>query len=267
VLTPFLVAISFLTLIPCRIRSKISPKDISNSRAYYPLVGLTIGIVLLLIEQACSNIFPTLITAALLTGTLAIITRGLHLDGLMDISDGLFGAYKSQDRLNIMKDPHVGSFAVVSAILILLLKYTALLSILNLNLQGSELAIILVPCISRWSMVLQLNVFPYIRENGLGSSFRDNSSRFASIFALLTVSLICLSLGGPAGAILLILLSLMTFVMGKVMSKMLGGLTGDCYGATNELIETLGFILAVPLLSTGFLLPLNRMVPWIQTYL
>jgi len=185
----------------------------------------------------------------------------------MDISDGLFGAYKSQDRLNIMKDPHVGSFAVVSAILILLLKYTALLSILNLNLQGSELAIILVPCISRWSMVLQLNVFPYIRENGLGSSFRDNSSRFASIFALLTVSLICLSLGGPAGAILLILLSLMTFVMGKVMSKMLGGLTGDCYGATNELIETLGFILAVPLLSTGFLLPLNRMVPWIQTYL
>ena len=51
------------------------------------------------------------------------------------------------------------------------------------------------------------------------------------------------------------------------MSKMLGGLTGDCYGATNELIETLGFILAVPLVTAGFLLPLNRMISWIQTSL
>jgi len=266
-LTPFLVALSFLTIIPCRIGKEISSQAISNSRAYYPLIGLAIGTLLLIIEQACSYIFPSTITAALLTATLAIITRGLHLDGLMDVADGLFGAYKSQDRLNIMKDSHVGSFAAVSSILILLLKYTAFLSILSLNAPGKELTIVLVPCLSRWSMVLQLNLFSYARENGLGSSFRHEHSRFATLFAFVTVSIICLSFGGPLGVTLLIVLSSIAFMLGKIMSKMLGGLTGDCYGATNELIETLGFILAVPLVTAGFLLPLNRMISWIQTSL
>ncbi|MBO54639.1 MAG: adenosylcobinamide-GDP ribazoletransferase [Dehalococcoidia bacterium] len=266
-LTSFLIAASFLTIVPYRIRNEITPQAISNSRAYYPLIGLAVGILLLIIEEACSYVFPITITAALLTATLAIVTRGLHLDGLMDIADGLFGAYKPQERLKIMKDPHVGSFATVMAILILLLKYTALLSILNLNIPGKELAILLVPCTSRWTMVLQLNLFSYIRENGLGSSFRDNSSRLASLFAAITVSVVCLLLGGPAGVILLVVLSSIALILGKVMSKMLGGLTGDCYGATNELIETVGFILAVPVITTGFLLPFTRMVTWIQTSL
>lgn len=64
-LTPFLVALSFLTIIPCRIRKEISSQAISNSRAYYPLIGLAIGTLLLIIEQTCSYIFPSTITAAL----------------------------------------------------------------------------------------------------------------------------------------------------------------------------------------------------------
>ena len=267
-LTSFLAAISFLSIIPLRPKFALTPKQISDSRAYYPIIGLLIGCLLVLIGQACSYAFTTSITAAILTIFLAVITRGLHLDGLMDISDGLFGGYSTQRRLEIMKDSHVGAFAVLSAVLILILKYSAILSILNMPFPGNEYALILAPTISRWSMVLQLTMFPYARrEGGLGSPFQDNSARLTSSLAALTACVSVIILGGAGGMGLLVLLSIFAYGVGLVISRMLGGLTGDVYGATNELTEAAGLVLAVPLIAHGWLAPFMRVAEWLPEFL
>ncbi len=87
--------------------------DLSNSRAFYPAVGLVMGLLLVGIEAGSSEIFSEPMTAAFLVATMVIITRALHLDGLMDVCDGVFGGFTPERRLEIMRDSRVGAFGVV----------------------------------------------------------------------------------------------------------------------------------------------------------
>ena len=123
-------------LVPCLVsRGPAAQKiqrDISNSRAWFPLVGLLIGFLLVLVQLGASQLFSGFLTAAVLLFVLSAVTRALHLDGLMDVCDGIFGGHTPERRLEIMKDPHVGAFGVVGLVLILLLKFGALVS-LNSN--------------------------------------------------------------------------------------------------------------------------------------
>ena len=96
------------------------------------------GLLLVGIEKGASEVFPVPLTAALLLIVLAAVTRGLHLDGFMDVCDGLFGGYTPERRLEIMRDSHVGAFAVVGAVSLLILKYGALYSLLSLSVPGKE---------------------------------------------------------------------------------------------------------------------------------
>ena len=112
----------FLTWLPAtRLRGR-TQREISNSRAYFPLVGLLIGLAMVGLEAGSSRVFPVPLTAALLVVFLVVITRGLHIDGLMDICDGVFGGATPERRLEIMRDSRVGAFAVAGAGSIILLK-------------------------------------------------------------------------------------------------------------------------------------------------
>ncbi|HEU0022331.1 MAG TPA: adenosylcobinamide-GDP ribazoletransferase, partial [Dehalococcoidia bacterium] len=159
-LTPFFAALSFLTIFPAAGTRSPGQQDISNARACYPAVGLLLGLLLVGIERGAREIFPVPLTAALLLAVLAAVTRGLHLDGFMDVCDGLLGGYTAQRRLEIMRDSHVGAFAVVGAVSLLILKYGALVSLLSLGVAGKEWVLLLFPTLSRWSMVVQLGLFP-----------------------------------------------------------------------------------------------------------
>ena len=134
-LEPLRAAVGFLTVLP--IGRSISPgqpsgqRAVSNSRAFFPFVGLLLGLVLAVVEFAVAPIFPIYLTAGVLLLVMVITTRGLHLDGLMDVCDSLFGGYTKERRLEIMKDPHVGAFGVVAGSMLILLKFAALLSLLD----------------------------------------------------------------------------------------------------------------------------------------
>ena len=161
-------------------RRSPTPRQISASRACYPLVGLLLGLVLVGLEDGFSRIFPVYLTSAVLVVTLVVATGGLHLDGLMDTCDGLFGGHTRQQRLEIMRDSHVGAFAVAGALSIVLLKWAAILSLLSLtepegDLQWRGLGLLLFPVLSRWAMVLQLSAFPYARSEGLGLAFHQGA--------------------------------------------------------------------------------------------
>ena len=166
-----------------------------------------------------------------------VATRGLHLDGFMDVCDGLFGGYTRERRLEIMRDSNVGAFAVAGAASLLILKYGALLALLTIPSPGKEWSLLLFPMMSRWSMVVALEAFPYVRGDGLGSPFHQGGSRLATFIAVLIAVLASAVLGGIGGIGLLLGASVLAWFLGKVMSNMLGGLTGDSYGAINEVTE------------------------------
>lgn len=248
----FLAAVSFLTFLPARWLGGFSPQAISNSRAWFPVVGLLLGLLLLGVERGAREIFPVYLTAALLTVLLIAVTRGLHLDGFMDVCDGLFGGYTPERRLEIMRDSNVGAFAVAGGGGLLLLKYAALLSLLSLSAPGKELVLLLFPMLSRWTMTLLLAAFPYARSQGLGSPFHTGQARVATGAAAVMAAAAAVLLGGYGGVALLLGIAALALLLGWLMSRLLGGLTGDCYGAVNEAAEVALLIAAVALLPYGW---------------
>ncbi len=246
VFAPPLVALSFLTLLPVGI-SNPTDSEISRSRGWYPLVGLLYGALLvglvLLSTLALGVPVFTPVLAALLVVALAICNRFLHLDGLMDFCDAMWGGHTVDRRLEIMRDSRVGSFAVAGCVSVLLIKYSALLSMLTIGPGLSGL--ILFPMASRWTMTLLLTVFPYGRQQGIGSSFASGRRPWlATGFALVSVIAVAWFLLGPGGIAVLVVVSAAALLLGWWAARRLGGgLTGDCYGATNELMETLALVL------------------------
>ena len=268
-LNPLRIAFSFLTLVPASRGLNLSQRDISNSRAFYPAVGLLLGLLLVGVEEGASRAFPIHLTAALLLAVTVAFTRALHLDGLMDVCDGLFGGYTPERRLEIMKDSHVGAFGVAGGVTVLILKYGALVSLLGLEGPGKEWALLLFPALSRWAMVVALGAFPYARDNGLGSPFHrttqggqggQSGAKLATMTAALTAVAAGFLLGGFAGLGLAAGVTLLAAGLGWAMSKSLGGLTGDTYGAINEISEVAVLAAAVILASHKWLEPLPELL-------
>ncbi len=249
-------------------------RAISNSRAWYPAVGVLIGLVLAGVELGCSRVFPVPLMAAILLAVTTMITRALHLDGLMDVCDGVFGGGSPERRLEIMKDPRVGAFGVTGGFTILLLKYGALVSLLDprlapttamgatallkavhLELPSAAWALLLFPALSRWAMVVALGAFPYARSGGLGSPFHQGGAKLATAFAAVTALAASFLLGGPFGVVLLAGVTLLALALGWAMTRALGGLTGDGYGAINEISESAALAAAAALAVYGWLRP------------
>ncbi|MDA1128468.1 MAG: adenosylcobinamide-GDP ribazoletransferase [Chloroflexi bacterium] len=253
---------TFLTIFPLSRSIDRGPQDISNSRAFYPAVGLLMGLLLVGVEAASSELFDVSLSAAFLLVTMVIVTRALHLDGLMDVCDGVFGGFTPERRLEIMRDSRVGAFGVVGGVTVLLLKYAALLALLTLSEPGKEWALLLFPAISRWTMVVLLGAFPYVRSQGLGSPFHGGGIKAATAVAGVSALAASFLLGSFAGLGLFFGAMALAWLMGWAMAKSLGGLTGDTYGATNEVIETAVIIAAVALAGQEWLKPLPDLLDW-----
>ena len=251
-------AIGFLTILP--VPSRDDPAGLASARAYFPLVGLILGALLagldllllysrhLFMPEGESGLYISfapafpLLTGAILVVALAALTRGLHLDGLMDSCDALFGGFTRERRLEILRDPHVGAFAVIGVVSLLLIKLTAIASLYPPN---RLFALILFPCLSRWAMLLAMELYPYARSEGLGSAFLRDRGRRRLWFGLGCALLVSLVFGGVTGIILLAAVSLLAWAIGAWASRLLGGLTGDIYGAVNEIAEAAVLVLIV----------------------
>jgi len=255
-----LAALGFLTVIPATWSRSPTGREISDSRAYFPVVGLLVGLLMLGLERGAREIFPVYMTAAVLVVALVIVTRGLHLDGLMDTCDGLFGGFSRERRLEIMRDSQVGAFGIAGAVCLLLLRYGALVSLVALPDPGRQASLLLFPMMSRWSMVLVLGAFPYVRSQGLGSPFHQGGAAGAVVVAAGTAVVSAIALGGFGGAGMLAGVSVLAWLLGRYMAGTLGGLTGDTYGAVNEVAEAAALMTAVALLPHGWIEPLPQLL-------
>lgn len=241
-LKEFVAAIRFLSTLPLpgatqlfRMNATDGDEKIFSGSVYFPLVGLLLAAILWLVELVFGLHVSGLVLAALLVVVLVILTGGLHLDGLMDCCDGVFGGKNRADKLEIMQDSRVGSFGVLGGVCTLLLKF-ALLASLDVHLL--PIALLTILPIARWNMVLAMYAFPGARSSGLGAYFRQTVTRKRVICASLLTLIIALLAGHiVVGLVLWISGALITLVVGEWVTHVLGGLTGDTYGAIAEISE------------------------------
>lgn len=232
-LASFALALQFLTRLPLSSDITLSELRIGQSVLFYPLVGLLIGAVLLLINYLLAG-QPVALSAAIILTAWVLFTGGLHLDGLADCSDAWAGGLANKERsLAIMKDPSAGPIAVVILILLLLLKWTALQSLLLQ--QNALLPLLLAPFLGRLSILLLMLSTPYIREGGLGSAMQQylpkRAAKFIVCGSLLVVSFMSLYA-------LLSVLIVVAFTRYLALQR-LQGVTGDVYGAGVEMVEAM----------------------------
>ncbi|MCM8815598.1 MAG: adenosylcobinamide-GDP ribazoletransferase [Candidatus Omnitrophica bacterium] len=232
-----LIAITFLTRLPIPVSKEISQKDMARITPFFTLVGVIIGCLLILINYALSFIFPNFAVNTIIVISLFAITGGLHLDGLMDTFDGLLSGKNQVRKLEIMRDSRVGAMGVASAICI----FASKLAFLNaLSLSDKVNALLLFPIFGRWSMVFAISFFPYANAKpGLGSLFVEHARKSYVFWATIPVIILAIPLLLWKAFPVLIVIFLFTWLIGRSISKKLGGLTGDTYGAICEIIETL----------------------------
>ncbi|MFP1683877.1 adenosylcobinamide-GDP ribazoletransferase [Alloalcanivorax sp. C16-1] len=228
---PALLALSLLTRLPVRVATPVDERDQGRSVAWYPAVGLLIGLLSWALAALLAGA-PPWPAAALLLLVWVALTGALHLDGLADSADAWLGGYGDRARtLAIMKDPYCGPAGAVAIVLVLLVKVTALAALLA---GGGTLALLVAPVLARAGCAGLFLALPYVREQGLGSGQARHIARSAVGLSMLAAALLALLLGQGAA----LLVTVAVFVGGAaLMRRRLGGFTGDTAGALVEGVE------------------------------
>ena len=239
----FWIATRFLTRLPIPASLGRATAELGLGLGWFPPVGLLLGGILAVLDGLLRPAVDPLVDSSLLVVALLALTGALHADGLMDTADAVLSHATPERRLEIMRDPRAGAFGVVTLVSVVLLKVAAIQA-LPQSIRGATL--VLVPGLGRWCIVLLTVCFPYGRAQGLGAPLRGAAN--VRVLALSTLPVAIVALAAPAtGLPLLVLTALVSLVFGRWLMRLLPGLTGDCYGAGCEIVETIALLAATPL--------------------
>lgn len=229
----FLTALMFLTKIPLP-RFHGTKDDWYKSAIYFPIIGLMIGVLLLLVYLVLEAFFSNSITALFIVFFWIWITGGLHIDGWIDLSDAI-GSNRSQEHmLEIMKDSRIGAMGAIAAICLIVGKIIAVYEIV----QHLPIEILLIsPFFARISLIGAIKFGNYRKEGGLGeglSTYLTPFIIFVHAFIVLSITYLILQLKGIS---LLFLTIFVNMLFLWYIYRKLKVLTGDCYGALVEWSE------------------------------
>lgn len=234
-----ILALQFLTRLPTPAVRDFQADDLARSAAWFPAVGLLLGGLLALLGLAARPFDPWL-AALLVLIAWVWLTGGLHLDGLADTFDALGAAHRDRERfLQVLSDPHVGSFGVIA----LVLQLAAKLVLLGVAFSHgvSPLALLLIPAWARLGALWWSQSLPSLKP-GLGERFKWRAGRWLPLAWLLLLLAASLPFAG------LWLAPLVLWFWRRFLLAKVGGMTGDCLGAGVEVSEAL-LLLAVVLVT------------------
>jgi adenosylcobinamide-GDP ribazoletransferase len=238
ILTGIVVALQFLTTVPPLLRRTVTPNELGRAVAFFPLVGLLIGLILFGLHRLLNAALPSAILAAILLGVWILCSGALHFDGFVDAVDGLLGGRTPEDRMRIMRDERVGAFALAGGGTLLLLKFAAL------GVVGvAPVALIAAPLLGRWVMSAAIVLFPYARAEGLGRTMKDSAgwpqAVGASAISVAALGVLAPSAGLAATGAAVVAVGVSVWLLIRFTLARIPGLTGDIYGALCEVGETL----------------------------
>lgn len=235
----------FLTGIPVPLKKELSAQQLGCATSYFPLVGLILGGILAGLNWVFNLFLPTPVVNILLIVILVGLTGAMHLDGFADTCDGMAGHKPVEERWKVMHDSRTGAFGVVGLVLLLLAKYVALD---NVPADLMTPTLLFVPVVSRWAMVYAIFAFRYARPEGLGTAYK-NATRWpqftiATVFTL-AIAAALYPLFSYAGFLLVGGIWIIATGLGFYFRYKFAGLTGDTYGAINEVSEVMALLFVV----------------------
>jgi len=223
-------AMAFLTVLPVA-TSEGGPGE-RLGRAYFPVIGAVVGLLSAAVFVLVGAVSNSWLAAVAATATLALLTGALHLDGLADSADGLFAGGDVARRLEVMRDPRLGSFGTVAIVLVMLGEVAAIAA---MSPGRAVAALVIAGALSRLAMLSVITLLPYVRAGGLGVAAVDSSHRgFDLALGSAFVVVVCL-LDWRRALFALFLVALSATTVAVLARRRLGGATGDVYGATAEL--------------------------------
>jgi adenosylcobinamide-GDP ribazoletransferase len=229
----FFAAVQFLTLFPRPWWMQHSTSEVGRSAIFYPVVGLILGLILVLVNFLLLPFASAGLLSVILITLLAFMTRGLHLDGVGDTFDGL-GAGGDRDRvLSIMDDSHTGVFGLIAIVLVLFFKIHAIESI---DVDRWR-ALLVAPILGRWAMVL-LAYRSKAAKAGLGSNLIEHLQTKHFLLATLVTLLLVAAIWRRNGIVMMAWVAVFTIASKNYFYRRIGGVTGDTFGAVGELSET-----------------------------
>lgn len=228
-------AIQFITSIPVGREAIFEPRAMVP---FFPVVGLILGATVALFDHAALNLWPVQVVAILDVVLLILLTGALHIDGLGDTADGLYGRRPREQALKIMKDSRIGVMGLVAVICALAVKWAGLASLGPYR----SLIIVIIPALARASMIFGMYFLEYGRpEGGTGHPFFENPlDKKAFIYVSLPV-ILCF-FAGLRGIWLILFFILINGVLINFYKKRIGCITGDMLGAMVEITEAGLFI-------------------------
>ncbi|MBE9399461.1 adenosylcobinamide-GDP ribazoletransferase [Pontibacterium sp. N1Y112] len=229
----FFNALTFFTRIPAPSWVEFSDSNLNHASRYFPWIGLIVGATAALVYLVACMLFPPAIAITLSMVATVWLTGGFHEDGLADVCDGFGGGWKKTQILTIMKDSRLGTYGALGLVFALFMKFQTL-SLIEQLIP----ALLLAHTLSRFAAITLIYSDDYVREDQQSKAkpLANRMSRRELMIAAIPV-LLCLIPLGPKIWLVIIPVWLMRNWLSYFFRRWIGGYTGDCLGATQQLCE------------------------------
>ena len=246
------IALEFLT--PLRLRAVQTYEDrvFAEAIGWYPAIGLLIGLGLLALDRGLSELLPPAPVAAILIAALALTSGGLHLDGVADTADGLAVQGNRERRFEVMRDGTTGPAGVMALVLVLLIGWSALVSLEEPLRSG---ALVLGPVLGRWAVIPVAAIIPPARSGGLGQTIHLGVWPLAAPLGTLIAGATALALFGAGGLVVMLAAGASALLIAGAAARLLRGVTGDVFGASIEVSQAVAWLSIIAAQQRGWLEP------------
>lgn len=252
----------FYTRIPCPRNTPYSPEDLNKATVYFPVIGWIAGALAGVVFYFSAQVFSTFTAALLSTIATVLLTGAFHEDGFADSCDGFGGGWTREKILTIMKDSRIGVYGALGLALLLLLKLSLLddLFFLNGYLRGELWIVVLIfvtaHTLSRYMACVCIYFGEYARDNDdvgakakpMGQGMSGGGFFVTTTLALMPLALLIEMSHRGEFALALPLMLFVTWRAFAYFKKWVGGYTGDCLGAVQQVTEVMFFVCVVALL-------------------
>lgn len=241
----FFTAVQFFTRLPVPAWVGHSAQQLEQAARYLPLVGICVGLISAFTLWLGAHALPPSLAVGLSMVASILVTGAFHEDGLSDFADGMGGGHSKEKALEIMKDSRAGAYGVIALVLVLLLKYQALLALYNMHsLLFAAAALIAAHAVSRLMAASIMMTQHYVRDDDsarakpAAQQLSHSSFSIALLTSIATLDILFVA-GVKTAAVFVAIVAalLMRAYLAWRLQKRLGGYTGDCLGAVQQLSE------------------------------
>lgn len=238
-------AVMFFTRVPVPSGWGGKPEDLQRAAGYFPLVGWFVGGVAAAVWWLAAHVWPPLVASGVSLVATLLLTGAFHEDGFADVCDGFGGGYTKERVLEIMRDSRVGAFGAIGVVVMLGLKWQAVAS---LPISTSAFLLVAAHVLSRTVSVSLMAVLDYVREDAAKAKPLATKLNGARLLIALTTGAASLAVLPVKGWWVLLPLLATQVLLAVWFKRRLGGYTGDCLGAAQQIAEVVFYltVLALP---------------------